>query len=70
MAYLPEERILIEADLYDPGLLPASRARPTAAETALLNNVTQNEIDPLLIAPIHGDAVTWKAFLRETRQGP
>ena len=70
MAYLPKERILIEADLYDPGLVPASRARPTAAETALLNNVTQNEIDPLLIAPIHGGAVTWKAFLRETRQSP
>ena len=70
MAYLPKERILIEADLYDPGLLPARRARPTAAETALLNNVTQNEIDPLLIAPIHGGSVTWNAFLRETRQSP
>ena len=70
MAYLPKERILVEADLYDPGLLPASRARPTAAESALLNNVTQNELDPLLIAPIHGGSVTWKAFLRETRQSP
>ena len=70
MAYLPQERILIEADLYDPGLLPASRARPTAAERALLNNAKQNELDPALVAPIHGNAVTWEAFLRETRQGP
>lgn len=70
MAYLPQERILVEADLYDPGLLPASRARPTAAERALLNNARQNDLDPALVAPLHGDAVTWEAFLRETRQGP
>ncbi|MDE0107295.1 MAG: MBL fold metallo-hydrolase [Bryobacterales bacterium] len=70
MAYLPQDRILIEADLYDPGLLPTSRARPTAAERALLNNAKQNELEPALIAPIHGDPVTWEAFLRETRQSP
>lgn len=70
MAYLPRERILVEADLYDPGLLHASRARPTAAERALLDNAKQNDLDPALVAPIHGDAVTWEDFLRETRQGP
>ena len=69
MAYLTQERILIEADLYDPGLLPSSRARPTAAEEALFNNVTQNDLEPVLVAPIHGDAVKWDAFLKETRQG-
>ena len=70
MAYLPGERILIEADLYDPGLLPDELNRPTAAESALYRNARQNGLEPETIAPIHGDATPWREFLRETRQGP
>ena len=70
MAYLPQERILIEADLYDPGLLPEEVPRPTPVESALLRNVTQLGLKPATIAPIHGPAVGWQDFLRETRQGP
>ena len=68
MGYLPTERIIIEADLYDPGLLPAGRSRPTEAETALLSNVKQNKLQPLTVVPIHGGAVSWKQFLDETLQ--
>ncbi len=68
MAYLPTERILIEADLYDPGLSPSEHPRPTQVERALLRNVEQNGLEPLTVAPIHGDAVAWEEFLVETEQ--
>ena len=70
MAYLPRERILIEADLYDPRLLPAGYPRPTAGESALYQNVQQHRIEPEVIAPLHGAATRWSEFLRETHQGP
>ena len=68
MAYLPRERIVIEADLYDPGLLPESRDRPTPDEATLLRNVEQNGLNPVSVVPIHGSPVPWTGFLRETRQ--
>ncbi len=70
MAYLPNERIVIEADLYDPGLLPDGYPRPTETESTLFRNVRQNGLEPSIVAPIHGTAVPWDEFLRETRQGP
>ncbi len=39
LAYLPQERILIEADLHDPGPLPGDRERLTPLEKALRRNV-------------------------------
>ncbi len=68
MAYLPQERILIEADLYDPGLAPAEAARPTLTEQVLLRNVRQNRLEPDTVAPIHGEATAWDEFLRESGQ--
>ncbi len=68
MAYLPKERIIIEGDLYDPGLLPKEHARPTETERAFFRNVEQNRLQPLLVAPIHGAAVSWEEFLNETVQ--
>ena len=71
MAYLPKERILVEADMYDPGLLAESNPdRPTAGEAALYQNAIQNGLQPATVAPIHGDAVPWDDFLRETGQRP
>ncbi len=70
MAYLPREGILIQADLYDPGLLPAEISRPTETERALLRNARQLGLSPKTVAPIHGAAVSWEEFLRETRQAP
>ena len=68
MAYLPSERIIIEADLYDPGLLPEDAPRPTDGERALLRNVRQNRLEPAIVVPIHGAAGSWDQFLRETKQ--
>lgn len=70
MAYLPGEHILIEADLYDPGLLPSEHPRPTATEQVLLRNVQQNGLQPDIIAPIHGPASRWTEFLKESNQEP
>jgi glyoxylase-like metal-dependent hydrolase (beta-lactamase superfamily II) len=49
-AYLPAERILIEADDYTPG-----RGGPSAA--ALLQSVRDRGLTPQRIAPIHGQVV-------------
>ena len=70
MAYLPRERILIEADLYDPRLIPVDLPRPTETERVLFQNTQQNRLSPDTIAPIHGNAATWSEFLKETNQGP
>jgi len=58
MAYLPKEKILIEADLYDPPV-----ANPPL-NRAFYNNVQQIGLEVLTIAPIHGRAVPWGDFLK------
>ncbi len=60
MAYLPDERILIEADLFDTHE-PASAA--TGANDTLRNQVERLDLDVATIAPIHGEAVPWADFL-------
>jgi hypothetical protein len=65
MAFLPKEKILIEADMFDspaPGEKPAEAGAP--ARRALLNNVKQIGLDVKTIAPIHGRAVAWSEFLK------
>ena len=58
MAYLPKEKILIEADLFDtPG-----QGKPTVVNEAFANNVSQIGLDVETIAPIHGKAVPWTDF--------
>ncbi|MEE2637396.1 MAG: MBL fold metallo-hydrolase [Acidobacteriota bacterium] len=52
MAYLPRERILIEADAFSP----TSNAAPFAA--ALLENIEERELRVELIVPIHGGVST------------
>lgn len=64
MAYLPAERILIEADLFTPS--PPNAARPaqaSAAEIALYENVAAYGLNPSMIAPLHGRTVPWSEFL-------
>ena len=64
MAYLPAERILIEADLFTP---PAPDAvappQPSAAQLALYENVMAYGLDPSTVAPLHGRTVPWSEFL-------
>jgi len=65
MAYLPKEKIVIEADLYDPSAsnepLPAT---PSAVHRAFYNNVQQLGLDISTIAPIHGRVVPWSDFAK------
>ncbi|MBK5294501.1 MAG: MBL fold metallo-hydrolase [Acidobacteriia bacterium] len=61
MAYLPKEKIVIEADLYDPS---TGNATPTAANRAFYSHVQRLGLDVATIAPIHGRAVPWSDFAK------
>ncbi len=63
VAYLPNERILIEGDLYDPPRPGApGPATPTADHRSLVTHVTRLGLDVDTIVPIHGDPVPWSRF--------
>ena len=64
MAYLPKEKILIEADLYDSAGSNSPSATAPAVHRAFYNNVQQLGLDISTIAPIHGSAVPWSDFLK------
>jgi glyoxylase-like metal-dependent hydrolase (beta-lactamase superfamily II) len=63
MAYLPKEKILIEADLFNP---PAPNtpppAMPSPAQLSLFNNVQRLKLSVDRIAPIHGRVLPWSEF--------
>ncbi|HEU0004547.1 MAG TPA: MBL fold metallo-hydrolase [Terriglobia bacterium] len=65
MAYLPKEKIVIEADLYDPPAAdePLPEA-PSAVHRAFYKNVQQLGLDISTIAPIHGHVVPWSDFVK------
>jgi glyoxylase-like metal-dependent hydrolase (beta-lactamase superfamily II) len=63
IAYLPKERLLIEADLFDTHETPA----PSPASTSLLNVVQRLKLDPARIVPIHGKPASWSEFLKVAR---
>lgn len=52
MAYLPEQRLLIEADLYNPG-----RTTPQLFSPNLLDNIQKNNLDVDRVVPIHGGII-------------
>jgi glyoxylase-like metal-dependent hydrolase (beta-lactamase superfamily II) len=62
MAYLPRERILIEADLFDTHL--PKPWRPTPAARNLLNMVQTLKLDVSQLVPIHGQPVAWSEVLQ------
>ena len=63
VAYLPDARILIEADLYDPPRPGApGPEEPTADHRSLLEHVTRLGLEVDTIVPIHGDPVPWSQF--------
>jgi len=65
MAFLPKEKIVIEADLYDSvGSNSPTASAPNAVHRAFYNNVQQLGLDISTIAPIHGSAVPWSNFLK------
>jgi len=65
MAYLPKEKILIEADVYTPPAPGAAMpTTPPAAAVNLYDNVKGYKLDVATIAGLHGRAVPWSDFLR------
>ena len=65
MAFLPKEKIVIEADLYDSaGSNSPTATAPDPVHRAFYNNVQQLGLDISTIAPIHGSAVPWSNFLK------
>jgi hypothetical protein len=65
MAYLPKEKIVIEADLFDTHESPP--AGPTAANRTFYNQVQRLKLDVSTIVPIHGKTVAWAEFLKVVR---
>ena len=61
MTYLPKEKILVEADLYNPN---NPIAIPGNGERALFANVKRYGLDVNTIAPIHGDPTPWTDFVK------
>jgi glyoxylase-like metal-dependent hydrolase (beta-lactamase superfamily II) len=65
MAYLPQERLLIEADVFTPGPAGAPPpAVPNPFSVNLYENLQRLKLDVGPIAPIHGRLVTMADLLR------
>jgi L-ascorbate metabolism protein UlaG (beta-lactamase superfamily) len=61
MAYLPHEKILINADLYSPGAQPPA---PTAGMRTLYQNMLKQKLDVALHVPVHGRVASNDEFLK------
>jgi hypothetical protein len=64
IAYLPKEKIVIEADMYTPPAAGSPPSPPTASAKAFLNNVQRLKLDVSMIVPIHGPVVPWDDFVK------
>ena len=66
-AYLPKEKMLIEADLFDgpsPFNLNPVAQEPNQSNRSLHNHVQRLGLDVETIVPIHGRPVSWNEFER------
>jgi hypothetical protein len=63
IAYLPKEKLVIEADLFDSHAPPAAPT-PSNANRSLFNVVGRLKLDVAQVVPIHGEPVTWADFLK------
>jgi hypothetical protein len=62
---LPEEKILIEADVYTPPPPGAALPNvPSAASVNLYDNIAAYGLEVDTIAPLHGRSVPWAEFLQ------
>jgi glyoxylase-like metal-dependent hydrolase (beta-lactamase superfamily II) len=68
MAYLPKEKILIEADMYNAPPPGAPAPPPSAAAKTFVNNVRRLKLEVATLVPIHGPTMPWADFLQ--RMGP
>lgn len=65
MGWLPNERIVIEADLFNSGM-----PTPTASLRSLDEHVRRLGLDPAQVAPIHGPAAPWTEFRKALSAAP
>jgi L-ascorbate metabolism protein UlaG (beta-lactamase superfamily) len=64
MAYLPREKILLNADLYSPPAQNAAPAAPTPGMRTLYRNMIKLKLDVEQHVPIHGRVGTNSEFLK------
>ena len=62
IAYLPKEKIVVEADLYSPPAPGQAPATPGPSAISLYNNIKRRKLDVAQIAPIHGRVGTMDEF--------
>jgi glyoxylase-like metal-dependent hydrolase (beta-lactamase superfamily II) len=67
MAYLPEEKIAFEADLFDTHEEPP--AEPTPAMQSFFNQIQRMSLDIETIAPSHGRPVPYSDFVEAMGDG-
>jgi hypothetical protein len=60
MAYLPRERIVFQADLFDTHEPP--KTAQLAAMQSLSTQVERMRLDIATLAPVHGSPVPWSVF--------
>lgn len=70
IAYLPAEKIVVEADMFTPPSPGAPLPAATAANRTFYNNVRRLGLDVTTIAPIHGGrAYPWADFVKIVETG-
>ncbi|MGE3513362.1 MAG: MBL fold metallo-hydrolase, partial [Vicinamibacterales bacterium] len=67
MAYIPGDRILVQANLFDTHEPPPTT--PTQAMTTLSRMIQSLGLDVATIAPVHGRPVAFSAFLSAMKSG-
>jgi len=68
IGYLAKEKVLIEADVYNPGPANAPPAPPTKEMTNLYDQIQRLKLDVQQITPIHGRLVTMADFKKAVGQ--
>ena len=69
MAYLPKEKILIEADVYTPGAPNApAPAKPSPTTVNLVENVERLKLQVDQVLPLHGRMVPGAEMLKAARR--
>ena len=61
VAYLPDRKMLIEADLFDS--FEPNIGNASDANRSLFNHVQHLALDVETIAPIQGEPTTWEDFV-------
>ena len=63
IAYLPKEKIIIEADLYTPPSQGATPQPPSQSNRSFYENIQRLQLDAETIVPIHGRSVPMSQFV-------